>query len=65
MGQRRAIKMNGPNNVRLMKDTKRLVCACTYHKNIDHIRKSLNHLLQINAKPLIKDNEDLVDRALL
>ena len=47
-----------------MKDAERLVCVCTYHVNIDHMRKSLNHLLLINDKPLIKDNADLVDRAL-
>ena len=56
--------MRRPKNVRLMKDVKRLVCASTYHVNIDHMKKSLNHLLLINDKLLIKDNADLVDRAL-
>ena len=56
--------MRRPKNVRLMKDAKRLVCASTYHVNIDHMKKSLNHLLLINDKLLIKDNADLVDRAL-
>ena len=51
--------MKGPKNVRLIKDTKRLVGAC-----LDHKRKSLNHLLLINDKPLIKDNADLADTAL-
>ena len=61
--QRQAFEMKQPKNVRLMKDAKRLVCACTYHVNIDHMRKSLKNLLLMNDKPLIKDNADLVDRA--
>ena len=62
--QRQAFEMKQPKNVRLMKDAKRLVYACKYYVNINHMRKSLNHLLLINDKPLIKDNADLVDRAL-
>ena len=62
--QRRAFEMKRPKNVRTMKDAKRLVCAFTYHVSIDHVRKSLNNLLLINNKPLIKVNPDLVDRAL-
>ena len=44
--------MKSSKNVRLMKDAKRIVCACPYHINIDHMRKSLNHLLLINDKQL-------------
>ena len=62
--QRRAFEMKQPKNVRLKKYAKRLACACTYHGNIDHMRKSLNHLSLINDIPLIKNNADFVDRAL-
>ena len=41
-----------------------LVPVYAYHVKIDHMRKPLNHLLLMIGKPLIKDNADLVDRAL-
>ena len=42
--QRWTFEMKRPKNVRLKKDAKRLICASTYHVNIDHMRKSLDHL---------------------
>ena len=41
-----------------------LVPVYAYHVKIEHMRKPLNHLLLMIGKPLIKDNADLVDRAL-
>ena len=58
--QRWAFEMKRPKNGWLKKDAKRLVSACTYHVNIDIMRKSLNDLLLNNEKPLIKDDADLL-----
>ena len=48
-------EMQRPKHIRLKKDGKRLVCACTYHVNIDHLQKALNNLLSVNNKPMITD----------
>ena len=58
--QRWAFEMKWPKNVWLEKDAKRLFSACTYHVNIDIMRKSLNDLLLNNEKPLIKDDAYLL-----
>ena len=57
-------EMQRPKHIRLKKDGKRLVCACTYHLNIDDLRKGLNNLLSLNNKPIITDNADLLNKAL-
>ena len=43
---------------------KKLVCACTYHVNIDHLWKALNNLMSVNNKPIITDNADLLNKVL-
>ena len=53
------LKMQRPKYIRVKKDGKRLVCACTYHVNIDHLRKALNNLLSVSNEPIITDNVDL------
>ena len=53
------LKMQRPKHIRVKKDGKRLVCACTYHVNIDHLRKALNNLLSVSNEPIITDNVDL------
>ena len=60
----RRFEMQRPKHIRPKKDGKRLVCACTYHVNIDHSRKALNNLLSVNNKPMITDNADLLNKAL-
>ena len=40
---RRNFEMQRPKHIGLKKDGKRLVCACTYHINIDHLQKALNN----------------------
>ena len=57
-------EMQRPKHIRLKKDGKKLVCACTYHVNIDHLWKGLNNLLSLNNKPIITDNADLLNKAL-
>ena len=61
---RRNFEMQRPKHIRLKKDGKRLVCTCTYHVNIDHLRKALNNLLSVNNKPIITDKADLLNKAL-
>ena len=61
---RRNFEMQRPKHIRLKKDGKRLVCACTYLVNIDHLRKALNNLLSVNNKPIITNNADLLNKAL-
>ena len=53
------LKMQRPKHIRVKKDGKRLVCACTYHVNIDHLRKALNNLLSVSNEPITTDNVDL------
>ena len=53
------LKMQRPKHIRFKKDGKKLVCACTYHVNIDHLRKALNNLLSVNNELIITDNVDL------
>ena len=40
---RRNFEMQRPKHIGLKKDGKRLVCACTYHVDIDHLQKALNN----------------------
>ena len=56
--------MQRPKHIRLKKDGKRLVCACTYHVNIDHLWKGLNNLMSVNNKPIKTDNVDLLNKGL-
>ena len=61
----RNFEMQRPKHIRLKKDGKGLVCACTYNVNIDHLwNKALNNLLSVNNKPIITDNADLLNKAL-
>ena len=39
-----------PKNIRLTRSAQRLQCCCTYHTNIDYVRKVCNDLLIINGK---------------
>ena len=48
----RNFEIQTPKEIRLKKDGKRLVCACTYHVNIDHLQKALSNLLSVNNKPM-------------
>ena len=43
-----------PKNIRLKAAAKRLVCCCTYHQNIDYLRKTITRVLKFN-----KENSDL------
>lgn len=61
---RRGFEKQRPKHIRLKKDGKRLVCACTYHVNIDYLRKAVNNLLTTNNKPNITDNADLITKAI-
>ena len=61
---RRNFEMQRPKHIRLKNDGKRLVCAYTYLVNIDHLRKAANNLLPVNNKPIIRDNADLLNKAL-
>ena len=56
--------MQRPKRIRPKKDRKRLVCACMYHVNIDHLWKGLNNLLSVNNKLIITDNADLLNKPL-
>ena len=52
----RNFEIQTPKEIRLKKDGKRLVCACTYHVNIDHLWKALSNLLSVNNKPMKEFN---------
>ena len=60
----RNFEMQRPKHIRLKKDGKRLVWACTYHINTDHLQKALSNLLSINNKRIITNNVDLLNKAL-
>ena len=47
---RRSFEKLRPRNVLLKRCAKRLVCACSYHINIDHLRGGLSKLLKRNEK---------------
>ena len=54
-----------PKNIRLRRYAQRLQCCCTYHTNVDYLRKSLNKLHVNNGKPIpFSCNEVLVSSSL-
>ena len=52
-----------PKYVRLKRCAQRLVCACSYHLNIDYLRRSLSKLLKMNdvESDFLSTNEKLCD----
>ena len=46
--------------IRLKSNANCLVCCCNYHTNIKYIRKPLNHLLILNEKYTLLQNNDLL-----
>ena len=61
---RRNFEMQRPKHIKLKKDGKRVICACTYHVNIDWSWKAANNLVSVNNKPIITDNADLLNETL-
>ena len=55
VGKTSFIKLR-PKNVRMKSSAKRLVCGCTYHQNIEYIRKTVSRVLNVN-----KDNSECFD----
>ena len=45
-------------NIRLTRCAQRLQCGCTYHTNMEYVRKACNHLLIINAEDTILSTND-------
>ena len=51
-----------PKNVRLAAQAQRLVCCCTYHQNVEYLRKAIHRIMHLNASSLlehVRDNESL------
>ena len=54
-----------PKPIRLRRYNQRLQCCCTYHTNVDYIRKACNNLFVKNGREIpFPDNETLVSSAL-
>ena len=54
-----------PKNIRLSRCAQRLQCGCTYHQNMDYVRKACHHLLLMNGKEsTLADNESLINATL-
>ena len=54
-----------PKYIRLRRYAQRLQCCCTYHTNIDYIRKACNNLFLKNGKEIpFPDNDALISSAL-
>ena len=49
-----------PKNIRLRPYAQRLQCCCTYHTNMDYIRKAINSLFTKNNKPSPFPNNDVI-----
>ena len=62
---RRTFKSLHPKNIRLRRYAQRLQCCCTYHTNIEYVRKFINMLCQRNDKESpFPNNETLISSAL-
>ena len=62
---RRTFERLRPKNIRLSRCAQRLQCGCTYHQNIEYVRKACHHLLILNGKEsTLSNNETLVDASL-
>ena len=55
---RRTFEYLRPKNIRLTRCAQRLQCGCTYHTNMEYVRKACNHLLVINAKDTVLSTND-------
>ena len=55
---RRAFEIQRPKNIRLRRYAQRLQCCCTYHTNMDYIRKACNTMFINNGKPTPFPNSD-------
>ena len=54
-----------PKQIRLRRYNQRLECCCTYHTNVDYIRKACNNLFVKNGREIpFPDNETLVSSVL-
>lgn len=61
----RAFEQLRPKNIRLRRFAQRLQCCCTYHTNVDYLRKSLNRVFINNGKAIpFPSNEILVSSSL-
>ena len=57
---RRSFESLRPKNIHLRCYAQRLQCCCTYHTNMDYIRKAINSLFTKNNKPNPFPNNDLL-----
>lgn len=54
-----------PKHIRLRRYAQWIQCCCTYHTNVDYIRKACNNLLLKNGKEIpFPDNDALISSAL-
>ena len=54
-----------PKYVRLRRYAQRLQCCCTYHTNMDYVRKGINNVFLKNGKEIpFPDNDALISAAL-
>ena len=61
----RSFEILRPKNVRLRRYAQRLQCCCTYHTNMDYIRKAVNKLFAVNGKECPFPNSDALVTASL
>jgi len=53
-----------PKHIRLRRFAQRLQCCCTYHTNIDYLRKAVNNIFLKNNKEIpFRDNKALISSA--
>ena len=57
---RRSFESLRPKNIHLRCYAQRLQCCCTYHTNMDYIRKAINSLFTKNNKPNPFPNNDVL-----
>ena len=53
-----------PRNVRLAREARRLLCCCTYHQNVEYLRKAIHRVMALNGSQQIihfTDNTSLTN----
>ena len=62
---RRTFEMLRPKNIHLRKYAQRLQCCCTYHTNMDYVRKVCSNLFFLNGKESpMQSNDALISASL-